>query len=47
VIACFNNSKKGGKGEVKLALIAWAEARKAKYKATIHKPDLAHYFKPR
>jgi hypothetical protein len=43
----FQQLEEGGKGEVKLALIAWAEARKAKYKATIHKPDLAHYFKPR
>jgi hypothetical protein len=36
-----------GKADVQLALTAWVESRKAGMKAYIHKPNLAHYYKPR
>ena len=39
--------EEGGKQEVNLALAMWVEARKAGMKAHIHKPNLAHYYKPR
>ena len=39
--------EKGGSLEVKLALVAWVEARKADLKAYIHRPNLDHYYRPR
>jgi hypothetical protein len=39
--------EEGGRQEVKLALTLWVEGRKAGMKAHIHKPNLAHYNKPR
>ena len=39
--------EEGGRHEVTLTLVAWAEKAKAGIKAHIHKPNLAHYYKPR
>jgi hypothetical protein len=39
--------EEGGRHDVKIALVAWAEKAKAGIKAHIHKPNLAHYYKPR
>ena len=39
--------EEGGRHEVTLTLVGWAEKAKAGIKAHIHKPNLAHYYKPR
>jgi hypothetical protein len=39
--------EEGERHEVTLALVAWVEKAKAGIKVRIHKPNLAHYYKPR